>query len=195
MGIIIAFDGDDGGQRAAMEIAIRESIKMERNTPAPFDIEFDNRLGGFRGISTNDLVCELQHQRQQLSETPLTKAHRKYIVDYVGRIGKELERRRDMSWTGTATSEVIQAIRDKSNLADIIATYTKVFIHQGQWSFLCPLHNDTVPSGTINREKQVWYCHSCCRGGDVFALVMACERIDFGEAVRLLSRNLGIDVS
>ncbi len=87
------------------------------------------------------------------------------------------------------------APKERTNLADILANYTEVFVHRGEWTFRCPLHGeDKVPSGTINKEKQVWYCHACCRGGDVFGAVMAFERVNFPVSVRILSRNVGINV-
>lgn len=36
----------------------------------------------------------------------------------------------------------------------------------------CPFpdHDDGTPSFTVNEEKQLWHCHGCKRGGDVFTL-------------------------
>jgi DNA primase len=42
----------------------------------------------------------------------------------------------------------------------------------GEWVARCPLpdHEDRTPSFTVNREKNVWWCHGCARGGDVVRL-------------------------
>ena len=36
---------------------------------------------------------------------------------------------------------------------------------------LCPLHDDQVPSLSVNREKGLWHCFGCGRGGGINALV------------------------
>jgi len=197
MDIVLAFDGDEAGQRAALGAAIKLTIEKEKNTPSPLQLAFAERFGGFRGIPTSDLVCELQNLQQQLRETPLTKAGRQYTVRYINDIQKEIERRKTMPLTGKfkSNSETIQAIREKTNLADIMANYTEVFVHQRQSIFRCTLHGeDKVPSGTIDNEKQLWHCFGCNCGGDVFSAVMAFEKVDFMSAVRLLGKNLGIDI-
>lgn len=34
-----------------------------------------------------------------------------------------------------------------------------------EWMGLCSFHHDNDPSLSVNREKGVWYCHGCQRGG------------------------------
>ena len=36
-----------------------------------------------------------------------------------------------------------------------------------EYSGLCPFHDDRDPSLSVNREKGLWYCFGCGRGGDV----------------------------
>lgn len=43
----------------------------------------------------------------------------------------------------------------------------------------CPLHEDRTPSCSVNLELDVWRCHSCSQGGDVFSLIMMKEEVDF----------------
>ncbi|MDW7727963.1 MAG: CHC2 zinc finger domain-containing protein [Candidatus Methanoperedens sp.] len=52
---------------------------------------------------------------------------------------------------------------------------------------VCPFHTDTVRSLSISHEKGLWHCFGCGRGGDVIALVMEMEGLDFLGAVRRLS--------
>ncbi|MDW7777241.1 MAG: CHC2 zinc finger domain-containing protein, partial [Methanosarcinales archaeon] len=52
---------------------------------------------------------------------------------------------------------------------------------------VCPFHTDTVQSLSISHEKGLWHCFGCGRGGDVIALVMEMEGVDFLGAVRRLS--------
>ena len=38
---------------------------------------------------------------------------------------------------------------------------------------LCPLHDDTKPSFSPNRDTGLWYCHSGCGGGNIYQLAVA----------------------
>ncbi|MBU4223017.1 MAG: hypothetical protein KKD46_03445 [Euryarchaeota archaeon] len=50
----------------------------------------------------------------------------------------------------------------------------------------CPLHNDNVPSLSINHQKNLWRCFGCGKDGNVIQLVMEMEGINFKTAVRWL---------
>jgi len=41
-----------------------------------------------------------------------------------------------------------------------------------EWVGRCPLpdHADRTPSFTVNKAKNLWWCHGCLRGGDVVEL-------------------------
>lgn len=51
---------------------------------------------------------------------------------------------------------------------------------------LCPLHNEKTPSFKVNPEKQVWYCFSCCQGGDVITYVREKHDLSFKEVLSFL---------
>jgi len=53
-----------------------------------------------------------------------------------------------------------------------------------EWAGRCPLpdHEDRSPSFTVNREKNVWFCHGCLRGGDVVELYRLYHGYDQREA-------------
>jgi len=54
---------------------------------------------------------------------------------------------------------------------------------------LCPFHNEKTPSFSVNPDKQVWHCHGCQAGGDVFSYVMELKGIGFIEAKRYLGMD------
>jgi len=56
----------------------------------------------------------------------------------------------------------------------------------------CPLKEGTSESFTVNREKNVWFCFSCKRGGDVLDLVAAKERVPLQQAGELVAKWFGI---
>lgn len=56
----------------------------------------------------------------------------------------------------------------------------------------CPLlgHDDTTPSFTVPPDKQLFYCHGCHRGGDLFTLTMdMLGTARFGVVIDALGRS------
>lgn len=52
---------------------------------------------------------------------------------------------------------------------------------------LCPFHNDTNPSLSVNTETGLYFCPVCNEGGDIFKFYMRLKRVDFKEALGQLS--------
>lgn len=59
---------------------------------------------------------------------------------------------------------------------------------------LCPFHPDHNPSMSVSGKKQIFKCWSCGVGGDVIKFVQLKEKVDFGQALRLLAERAGISV-
>jgi DNA primase len=55
---------------------------------------------------------------------------------------------------------------------------------------LCPFHNETAPSFSVDGQKQVYHCFGCKAGGSVIQFVMDIERLSFQEAVAFLADQL-----
>ena len=59
---------------------------------------------------------------------------------------------------------------------------------------LCPFHDDSNPSLTVNREKGLYWCWACQEGGTALDFLMKTERITFPEACEELSKITGIEI-
>lgn len=59
---------------------------------------------------------------------------------------------------------------------------------------LCPFHQEKTPSFNVNRERQIYHCFGCQRGGDAIAFLMEMEGLSFSEAVRDLASRVGLEV-
>lgn len=161
------------------------------------DPEMLKRLGrrNWRGVSTPDLICELQYIQQEVEET--TSPNHLLYLEYVAEaIEAELRRRRDMPLydTGSFNRLVVEGIRAKADITRIVDYYTDVFVYQGRWTFRCPLHGeDKHPSGVIHRDEGTWHCFGCNRHGDIFDFIMAFEKVSFPKAVSLIGKLVGIN--
>ena len=74
-----------------------------------------------------------------------------------------------------------------------IKTYYETELPSIKWnggsegSGLCPFHQDTHPSLSVNLETGLFYCHSCKQKGDVFGFHMAKHGLSFPEALEELA--------
>lgn len=89
----------------------------------------------------------------------------------------------------------IEEIKQRLDLVDVMREYVQVK-PAGPASFktLCPFHHEKTPSLHISKDKQVWHCFGCGKGGDVFVFVQEIEGMDFAEALKHLARKAGVEL-
>lgn len=92
------------------------------------------------------------------------------------------------------TNEVINEIRSKINIVDIISKYVPLIKKGKNYFGVCPFHDDHSPSMSVSVEKQIYTCFSCGASGNVFTFVSEYEHISFIEAVVLLGEKLGYKI-
>ncbi len=59
---------------------------------------------------------------------------------------------------------------------------------------ICPFHDDTKPSFSVNRQGQYFHCFGCGAGGDVIKFVERIDGVSFREAIRKLAAEYGVTV-
>ena len=92
------------------------------------------------------------------------------------------------------TNEVINEIRNKVNIVDIISNYVPLTKKGKNYFGLCPFHDDHSPSMSVSFEKQIYTCFVCHATGNVFSFVSEYEHIGFYDAVRLIGSKLGYNL-
>ena len=165
-----------------------------------------------RYIRLPDLIAEIEYIDYAIAEALKEgDAERLRYLEYRGKMAQdEFERRK-------ALQEYLPRLRASANhnkaslpLAFIkrvkeTVDITKLFLDilnvpliavgaYGRYSYLCPIHHDTHPSGKIYGEMQRWWCFGCVQGGDCFDALMAFRGMDFADAVRELARWQGIEL-
>lgn len=90
--------------------------------------------------------------------------------------------------------EVIEEIRSKNDIVDVISGYVRLQKKGASYFGLCPFHNEKSPSFSVSGSKQMYYCFGCGAGGNVFTFVMNYENFTFGEAAKMLADRVGVNL-
>lgn len=78
----------------------------------------------------------------------------------------------------------INKIRENADIVSVISSYMSLQPKGRNYVGVCPFHNDSNPSLTVSKEKQIYKCFSCNAAGNVFTFVQEYEKIQFMEAVK-----------
>ncbi|MBN9492596.1 DNA primase, partial [bacterium] len=80
------------------------------------------------------------------------------------------------------------SIRRDHPIADVaVASGLQLRPIGGRLTGVCPFHGDTRPSLLVYPATQSYYCFGCGAGGDVIDFVARLHKVDFKEAVEMLS--------
>ena len=90
-------------------------------------------------------------------------------------------------------NDLANTIRSKVDIVDIIGERIPLVAKGKNFFGVCPFHDDTNPSMSVSREKQIYTCFSCHATGNVYTFLMDYEHIDFKEALKYLGNRVGID--
>ena len=83
--------------------------------------------------------------------------------------------------------ELIEEVRQKNDIVDVLSGYVKLQKKGSSYFGLCTFHNEKSPSFSVSRQKQMYYCFGCGAGGNVFTFLMEYENYSFPEAVKVLA--------
>jgi len=89
----------------------------------------------------------------------------------------------------------IEEIKSKLDIVDVISGYLPLKQTGGNFKARCPFHNEKTPSFMVSREKQIWHCFGCSKGGDLISFVQEHEGISFAETLRLLASKANVTLS
>ena len=93
------------------------------------------------------------------------------------------------------SDKTIEAVRNL-DIEDVLKSWGLEFRRRGSTMFAsCPFHSENTPSFSITPGRNLWFCHSCHRGGDGIKFYMEREGMDFLQAVEAIAKanNLHIE--
>jgi DNA primase len=90
--------------------------------------------------------------------------------------------------------EKITAIKNASDIVDIVSETVSLRRAGRNFLGLCPFHAEKTPSFTVSPDKQIFYCFGCGAGGNVFSFLMKHDGLTFPEAAGVLAGRYSIDL-
>jgi len=83
----------------------------------------------------------------------------------------------------------------RTDIVDLVGGYVKFTKRSGGNMFgLCPFHSEKTPSFSVNRDKQIYHCFGCGKGGGAINFMMEIENIAFRDAIEMLANRAGMAV-
>ena len=95
------------------------------------------------------------------------------------------------------SQELINEIRNSIDIVDVVSSYVSLTPRGKNYFGVCPFHDDTNPSMSVTKDKQIYKCFSCGATGNVFNFIMDYENISFIEAVKKCAdmANIPLNIS
>ena len=90
--------------------------------------------------------------------------------------------------------DVIEAVRTKTDIVDLIGEYVQLTKRGKNWFGLCPFHGENSPSFSVTEDKQLFHCFGCGASGNAITFIMDIENSQFNEAVVKLAARTGVEI-
>lgn len=100
-----------------------------------------------------------------------------------------------MSPGGRIKNSDIEAVRERTDIVQLISEYVPLKKSGRQFRGPCPFHKEKDPSFYVDPAKAVYHCFGCKVGGNSFDFVMKADGLKFNEAVERLADRLGYQLS
>ena len=90
---------------------------------------------------------------------------------------------------------VIEEVVARTDIVSLVGQYVKFPKTSGANLFgLCPFHSEDTPSFSVSKNKQIYYCFGCHKGGNAIHFIMEIEKCSFLDAVKLLAEKAGVPI-
>ncbi len=93
---------------------------------------------------------------------------------------------------GKITSQVIEEIRARIDIVELIGARMTLKKSGGTFKGCCPFHHEKTPSFHVNPVRQTYHCFGCGEHGDVFKFLEKQDGLTFIDAVKTLAEKVGV---
>ena len=88
--------------------------------------------------------------------------------------------------------EYLDEIKLRLKVSQVVGKFVQLKKRGKEFIGLSPFKNEKNPSFTVNDEKEFYHCFSTSEHGNIFDFLMKTKSIGFGEAVRTLAAEAGM---
>ena len=88
--------------------------------------------------------------------------------------------------------EYLEEIKIRLKVSQVVGKYVQLKKRGKEYIGLSPFKNEKTPSFTINDEKGFYHCFSSGEHGNIFDFLIKTQSIGFGEAVKKLAAEAGL---
>ncbi len=90
---------------------------------------------------------------------------------------------------------VVDEVRQTADIVEVISDYLKLQPSGRNYKALSPFTVEKTPSFFVFPDNQIYKCFSTGKAGNIFSFVMEMEKLSFPEAVELVARRSGFDLT
>ncbi|MCH7945140.1 MAG: DNA primase [Armatimonadetes bacterium] len=88
-----------------------------------------------------------------------------------------------------------ELVRSRIDIVDLVGQRVRLKRSGKNWTGLCPFHEDRHPSFSVSPDIGRYKCWSCDASGDVFTWVMETQGVEFREALEILAKQAGVELT
>mgnify|MGYP000883612402 CR=1 FL=1 len=89
--------------------------------------------------------------------------------------------------------EYLEEIKTRLKVSSVVSRTVNLKKRGKEFVGLSPFKNEKTPSFTVNDEKGFYHCFSTGEHGNVFDFLMKTKNYKFGEAVKVLASEAGME--
>ncbi len=88
--------------------------------------------------------------------------------------------------------EYLDEIKNRLKVSSLVSKTVSLKKRGKEFVGLSPFKNEKTPSFTVNDEKEFYHCFATSEHGNIFDFVMKTQNLKFGEAVKYLAQQAGM---
>lgn len=96
---------------------------------------------------------------------------------------------------GFLGDDQVRKVKDAVDIVALMGEYAPLRKSGRNFACCCPFHQERSPSCYVYPDNQSYYCFGCKVHGDVIKLVQEKENLSFSDAVEVLARKVGIQLT